>query len=45
MRKIRLRWFEYVKRRGTDATIRRCNMLVIVGMKRDRGRPKNYWMR
>jgi len=43
MREGRLRWFVHVKRRGSNARVRRCEMLAMVGLKRDRGRPKKYW--
>ncbi|XP_049381377.1 uncharacterized protein LOC125845938 [Solanum stenotomum] len=39
----RLRWFVHVKRRYTDALVRRCDRLDIVGVRRGRGRPKKYW--
>ncbi|PHT33828.1 Nicotianamine aminotransferase B [Capsicum baccatum] len=41
MRKVRLRWFGHVMRRGTDAPVRRCERLVLDGFRR--GRPKKYW--
>ncbi|KAK4359648.1 hypothetical protein RND71_021877 [Anisodus tanguticus] len=43
MREARLRWFEQVKRRGTDAPVRKCERVVMDGFKRGRGRPKKYW--
>ncbi|KAG5620699.1 hypothetical protein H5410_005917 [Solanum commersonii] len=43
MREGRLRWFGHVKRQYVDALLRRCEMLVIVGSRRGRGRPKKYW--
>ncbi|KAF3636195.1 hypothetical protein FXO37_25555 [Capsicum annuum] len=43
MREARLRWFGYVKRRGMDAPVRRCERLALDGFKRGRGRPKKYW--
>ncbi|WMV46644.1 hypothetical protein MTR67_040029 [Solanum verrucosum] len=45
MRKVRLRWFRHVKRRCIDALVRRCERLVIEGMRIGRGRPKKYWER
>ncbi|KAF3661139.1 putative pre-mRNA-processing factor 6-like [Capsicum annuum] len=42
LRKVRLRWFDHVMRRGTDAPIRRCERLALEGFKRGRGRPKMY---
>ncbi|KAG5592758.1 hypothetical protein H5410_043272 [Solanum commersonii] len=39
----RLRWFGNVKRRCVDAPMRRCEMLDIVGLRRDRSRPEKYW--
>ncbi|KAF3633234.1 putative pre-mRNA-processing factor 6-like [Capsicum annuum] len=43
IREGRLRWFEHVMRRGTDAPVRRCERLALDGFKRGRGRPKKYW--
>nr|XP_009593913.1 uncharacterized protein LOC104090513 isoform X1 [Nicotiana tomentosiformis] len=43
MREARLRWFGYVKRRSIEAPIRRCERLVLVGIRRGRGRPKKSW--
>ncbi|KAM3215824.1 hypothetical protein P3L10_025264 [Capsicum annuum] len=43
MREARLRWFGHVKRRGTDAPVRRCERLALDGFRRGRGRPKKYW--
>ncbi|PHT81284.1 hypothetical protein T459_14299 [Capsicum annuum] len=42
MRKVRLRWFGHVSRRGTDAPVRRCERLAFDGFRRGRGRPKKY---
>ncbi|XP_070002810.1 uncharacterized protein [Nicotiana sylvestris] len=43
MREVRLRWFGHIQRRSTDAPVRRCERLAVVGMRRGRGRPKKYW--
>lgn len=43
MQEVRLRWFKHVKRRSTDASLRKCERLVLVGLRRVRGRPKKYW--
>ncbi|KAF3618970.1 putative pre-mRNA-processing factor 6-like [Capsicum annuum] len=43
MREARLRWFGHVKRRGMDASVRRCERLALDGFRRGRGRPKKYW--
>nr|XP_009775638.1 PREDICTED: uncharacterized protein LOC104225513 [Nicotiana sylvestris] len=43
MREVRLRWYGHVKRRGVDAPVRRCERLVVVGMRRGRRRSKKYW--
>ncbi|PHT43238.1 Long chain base biosynthesis protein 2a [Capsicum baccatum] len=43
IRKVRLRWFGHMMRRGTDAPVRRCERLALDGFKRGRGRPKRYW--
>ncbi|XP_070025286.1 uncharacterized protein [Nicotiana sylvestris] len=43
MQETRLRWFGHVQRKSLDAPIRRCEQLVVEGMRRGRGRPKKYW--
>ncbi|KAG5579354.1 hypothetical protein H5410_049981 [Solanum commersonii] len=43
MREVRLIWFEHVKRRCIDASIRRCERLVVARVWRGRGRPKRTW--
>ncbi|PHT39453.1 hypothetical protein CQW23_23026 [Capsicum baccatum] len=43
MREVRLSWFGHVKRRDTDAPVRRCERLALDGFRRGRGRPKKYW--
>lgn len=43
MREVRLRWFGLVKRRGAYASVRRCEKLTIVGLRRGRDRSKKYW--
>ncbi|KAG5632518.1 hypothetical protein H5410_004235 [Solanum commersonii] len=43
LREARLRWFGHVKRRCTDALVRRCEGLVVEGTRRGRGRHKKYW--
>ncbi|KAF3651593.1 hypothetical protein FXO37_17934 [Capsicum annuum] len=43
MQEGRLRWFGHVMRWGTDAPVRRCEMLALDGFGRSRGRPKKYW--
>ena len=43
LRKVRLRWFGHVMRRGTDALVHRCERLALDGFKQGRGRPKKYW--
>lgn len=45
MREARLRWFERVKRRRTDAPVRRCERLVVARVRRGRVRPKKNWGR
>ena len=37
---VRLRWFDHVKRRNADASVRRCERIKIPRGKRWRGRPK-----
>ncbi|KAG5615545.1 hypothetical protein H5410_015369 [Solanum commersonii] len=43
--KARLRWFGHLKKRCTNAPMRRYEKLDIVGKRRGRGRgrPKKYW--
>nr|XP_009766169.1 PREDICTED: uncharacterized protein LOC104217581 [Nicotiana sylvestris] len=43
MRELRLRWFEHMQRRSTDAHVRRCKRLAVEGLRRDRGQPRKYW--
>ncbi|KAG5616452.1 hypothetical protein H5410_016276 [Solanum commersonii] len=43
MRKGRLRWFEHMERRCTDAPLRRYAKLDIRGARKGRGRSKKYW--
>ncbi|KAF3653304.1 putative transcription elongation factor SPT5 -like protein 1 [Capsicum annuum] len=43
MRKVCLRWFGHVMRRGTDAPVRRFERLALDGFRRGRGRLKKYW--
>ncbi|XP_070046133.1 uncharacterized protein [Nicotiana tomentosiformis] len=43
LRKARLRLFGHMKRRNTDAPVRRCERLALEGIRRDRVRPKKYW--
>ncbi|KAM3381951.1 hypothetical protein P3S68_007524 [Capsicum galapagoense] len=43
MREARLRWFGHIIRRGSDAPLRSCKRLDIVGTKKGRARPKKYW--
>jgi len=40
MRETRLRWFEHVKRRSEDASVRRCERMTLTDCRRGRGRPK-----
>lgn len=40
IREARLKWFGHVIRRYTDASMRSYAMLVIMGIRRGRGRPK-----
>ena len=44
MRKNRLRWFGHVRRRPTDAPIRRVEHISLGQVKRAQGRPKKTWM-
>ncbi|XP_070012880.1 uncharacterized protein [Nicotiana sylvestris] len=43
MREARLRWFGHIQRRSTDAPVRRCERLAMVGTRRGRGQSKKYW--
>ncbi|XP_070008445.1 uncharacterized protein [Nicotiana sylvestris] len=43
MQEARHRWFGHIQRRFTDAPVRRCERLAVVGTRRGRGRPKTYW--
>ncbi|KAF3636900.1 1-aminocyclopropane-1-carboxylate oxidase -like protein 1 [Capsicum annuum] len=43
MRKVRLRWFGHVMRRGTDAPVHRCERLALDSFRRGRGWPNKYW--
>ena len=43
MREVRLRWFGHIQRRSTDAPVRRCERLAVVGTRRGKGQPKKYW--
>jgi len=43
MREARLGWFGHVRRRSTDAPIRRCERLTLEVLPRGRGRPKKRW--
>ncbi|XP_070031589.1 uncharacterized protein [Nicotiana tomentosiformis] len=40
MWEVRLKWFGHVRRRSTDAPVRRCKRLTLEGLRRGRGRPK-----
>lgn len=40
MKEGRLIWFMHVKRRCTYVLVRKCERLVIVDMRRSRGRPR-----
>ncbi|XP_070053996.1 uncharacterized protein [Nicotiana tomentosiformis] len=43
MREARLRWFDHVRRRSTDAPVRRCERLTLEGLQKGRGRLKKRW--
>lgn len=43
MRETRLRWFGHLKRRCTDAPVKRCDRLTMMRTRRGRGTPKKYW--
>ena len=44
MRENRQRWFGYVRRRPTDAPVRRVEHIKLEQVKRAQGRPKKTWM-
>jgi len=44
MRENRLRWFGHVRRRHTDAPVRRVERIKLGQVKRAQGRPKKIWM-
>ncbi|XP_070018117.1 uncharacterized protein [Nicotiana sylvestris] len=43
MWEARHRWFGHVRRRSTDAPVRRCERLTLEGLQRGRDRPKKRW--
>ncbi|XP_070029931.1 uncharacterized protein [Nicotiana sylvestris] len=43
MREEPLRWFGHMRRRSTDALVRRCERLTLEGLRRGRGRLKKRW--
>ncbi|XP_070005996.1 uncharacterized protein [Nicotiana sylvestris] len=43
MQEARLRWSGHMRRRSTDAPVRRCERLTLEGLCRGRGRPKKRW--
>ena len=45
MRKNRLRYFGHVRRRPTDAPVRRVERIYLEQVKRAQGRPKKIWMK
>lgn len=44
IRQERLRWFGYVRRRSTDAPVRKCERLALEGLRRGRGRGVNGYL-
>jgi len=44
MRENRLRWFGHMRRRPTDAPVRRVECIKLGQVKRAHGRPKKTWM-
>ena len=44
MRENRLRWFGHVRRRPTDAPVRRAERINFVQVKKAQERPKKTWM-
>ncbi|XP_075106724.1 uncharacterized protein LOC142179624 [Nicotiana tabacum] len=43
LRESRLRWFGHVIRGDIIAPIRRCEILIMAGLRKGRSRPKKYW--
>lgn len=43
MWEARLRWFEHKNRKTTDALVRMCEKLAVMGFRRGRGRPRKNW--
>ncbi|XP_070025871.1 uncharacterized protein [Nicotiana sylvestris] len=43
MREARLRWYGHVRRRITDALLRRCERLILEGLQRGRYRSNKRW--
>ncbi|XP_070046951.1 uncharacterized protein [Nicotiana tomentosiformis] len=43
IREARLKWFGHVRRRSTDALVKRCERLTLEGLRRGRCRPKKRW--
>ena len=45
MRENHLRWFDHVRRKPTDAPIRRVERIKLGQVKRAQGRAKKVWMK
>lgn len=43
MRKARLRWFRYMKRRCVDVPVRKCERLTVTKVRRGRSKPRKNW--
>ena len=43
MRENRLRWFDHMRRRPTDAPVRQVERINLGQVKRAQGRPKKIW--
>ena len=44
MRENRLQWFDHVRRKLTDAPVRRVKHIKLGQVKRAQGRPRKIWM-
>ncbi|KAH0469003.1 hypothetical protein IEQ34_002235 [Dendrobium chrysotoxum] len=44
IRESRLRWFGHIKRRPFDDPVRKVEVLDLIHVKKDRGRPKKTWL-
>lgn len=43
MRKARVSWFRHVKRGSKDSSVRRCEKLMVIGLREIKDRPGKNW--